>query len=47
VGLTLVKRIVALRGGRVRVEPGEGDRGAVFCFTLADPPPGAAPESDG
>jgi chemotaxis family two-component system sensor kinase Cph1 len=42
VGLALVRRIVALHGGRVWVEPGEAGRGSAFCFTLAEPPPAEA-----
>lgn len=35
VGLTLVKRIVEVHGGRVWIESGEGRLGVTFCFTLA------------
>ncbi len=45
IGLTLVKRIVELNGGRLWVESeGEG-QGCAFCFTLAEA--GAEPATSG
>lgn len=38
VGLALVRRVVEAEGGRIRVEPGRGGRGACFRFTLAGSP---------
>lgn len=38
VGLTLVKRIIEVHGGRLWVESGVG-RGSTFCFTLPVSPP--------
>ena len=38
VGLTLVKRIVEVHGGRVWIESLGGGTGSTFCFTLSDKP---------
>jgi PAS domain S-box-containing protein len=45
VGLALVRRIVALHGGRVWVEAGEGGRGTTVCLTLSEPPGPDAPQA--
>ncbi|MFZ2014228.1 MAG: GAF domain-containing protein [Nocardioides sp.] len=46
-GLTLSRRIVELFGGRLWLEPGPGDRGSVFGFSIPVPArdvvPGSAP----
>jgi PAS domain S-box-containing protein len=41
IGLTLVKRIVEVHGGRVWVESAGEGHGSTFCFTLPRPSPGA------
>jgi PAS domain S-box-containing protein len=42
IGLAVVKKLVESGGGRIEVESEEG-KGAVFSFSLPDPPAGAAP----
>ena len=47
VGLTLVRRIVEVHGGRVWVESEGPGRGSTFCFTLRPPPSKAATATSG
>ncbi|MCP4663541.1 MAG: hypothetical protein GY856_49785 [bacterium] len=45
IGLTLVKRIVEVHGGRVWVESAGRGRGSTFCFTFPKELVGSAPAS--
>jgi PAS domain S-box-containing protein len=46
VGLTLVKRIIEVHGGRIWVESEGLGKGCTFCFTLADEPAATSPASE-
>src|SRR5262249_25076075 len=41
IGLTLVKRIIEVHGGRIWVESAGKGHGSTFCFTVPCPSPGA------
>ena len=41
IGLTLVKRIIEVHGGRIWVESAGEGPGCTFCFTVPCPSPGA------
>jgi signal transduction histidine kinase len=41
IGLTLVKRIIEVHGGRIWVESAGEGHGSTFCFTVSCPSPGA------
>ena len=41
IGLTLVKRIIEVHGGRIWVESAGEGHGSTFCFTVLCPSPGA------
>jgi signal transduction histidine kinase len=41
IGLTLVKRIIEVHGGRIWVESAGEGHGSTFCFTVPRPSPGA------
>jgi signal transduction histidine kinase len=45
VGLTLVKRIIEVQGGRVWAESDGPGCGSTFCFTMPKPSRGAPPRT--